>query len=479
MISKDEIMAFANETGLAPTVVEKDYVLGWLLAGIYKNAILSSSWIFKGGTCIKKCYFETYRFSEDLDFTLKDQSHLEAGFLTEQFSSISNWIGENVGLVIPSDRSKFDIHPNKRNTISCEGRIYYESYFVAGKRELPKVKVDLTADELLALPPVERKIFHGYSDDPDEGISAKCYSFEELFAEKVRALSERGRPRDLYDVVNLYRNENIPTPSVLRDLLGKKCAFKNIATPTLDGILIFKDELLANWEPMLGHQLPALLSIDTYLEALPAFFSWLERITPSIGSTSISIPSILNSVSTEGAAYRPRYGHLRLTNMRGESLEIIRFAAGNRLCVDLGYQGSTRRVEPYSLRETQAGNILLYAVKSQTGEIRGYRVDKIESASVTNQVFRPRYLVELSPSSQLSAPRRFGDTSSLGLPRRSGESMRSKSTRNSSGPKHQFKCSYCGKIFTKSTYSTSLNPHKNKSGWACPGRIGYFVKTIY
>ncbi len=475
MISKDEIMAFANETGLSPPVVEKDYVLGWLLAGIYQNDALSSSWIFKGGTCIKKCYFETYRFSEDLDFTLKDEGHLKQDFLNEQFSSISNWLSENVGLVVPPDRFKFDIYQNKRGTISCEGRIYYESYFVAGRRELPKIKLDVTADELLVLPPVDRKIFHGYSDDPENGISAKCYSFEELFAEKVRALAQRGRPRDLYDVVNLFRNENTPTASVLLDLLGKKCAFKNIAIPTLDTILVFKDELLANWEPMLAHQLPSLLNIDTYLEALPEFFSWLERISVS-GRAVTSASSLLKSVSTEGVIYRPRYGHLRLTNMRGGSLEIIRFAAGNRLCVDLRYQGSVRRIEPYSLRETQAGEILLYAVKSQTGEIRGYRIDRIEGASVTNQVFRPRYVVELSPSSQPSAPRSFGSSSSLGLPR---TTTRSRSTRSRSGPKYQYKCSFCGKTFTKGTNSSSLNPHNNKNGYPCPGRTGYFIKTVY
>jgi hypothetical protein len=31
---------------------------------------LSNQWVFKGGTCLKKCYIETYRFSEDLDFTV-------------------------------------------------------------------------------------------------------------------------------------------------------------------------------------------------------------------------------------------------------------------------------------------------------------------------------------------------------------------------------------------------------------------------
>lgn len=76
MINKDEIINVANETGLTPQVVEKDYILGWLLAAINKNEKLSKLWIFKGGTCLKKCYFETYRFSEDLDFTLKDIQHL-------------------------------------------------------------------------------------------------------------------------------------------------------------------------------------------------------------------------------------------------------------------------------------------------------------------------------------------------------------------------------------------------------------------
>lgn len=85
LITKNEIMAMANETGLQPGIVEKDYVLGWLLAAINANDALLDSWVFKGGTCLKKCYFETYRFSEDLDFTLTDVDHLEADFLARQF----------------------------------------------------------------------------------------------------------------------------------------------------------------------------------------------------------------------------------------------------------------------------------------------------------------------------------------------------------------------------------------------------------
>ena len=57
MITNREIANFAGEWQLAHHVVEKDYVLGWLLAGI-ANHPQTRSWAFKGGTCLRKCWFE-------------------------------------------------------------------------------------------------------------------------------------------------------------------------------------------------------------------------------------------------------------------------------------------------------------------------------------------------------------------------------------------------------------------------------------
>ena len=53
MIDKLEIADLARELSLDLHVVEKDYVLGWLLAGIAANPELSENWVFKGGTCLK------------------------------------------------------------------------------------------------------------------------------------------------------------------------------------------------------------------------------------------------------------------------------------------------------------------------------------------------------------------------------------------------------------------------------------------
>jgi predicted nucleotidyltransferase component of viral defense system len=56
---------------LTTHVIEKDWALGWVLAGIGAELELTT-WVFKGGTSLRKCYYETYRFSEDLDFTVVD-----------------------------------------------------------------------------------------------------------------------------------------------------------------------------------------------------------------------------------------------------------------------------------------------------------------------------------------------------------------------------------------------------------------------
>lgn len=65
VIGKQDILERAQEWQLRPSIVEKDYVLGWVLAAIAQHRESSTNWVFKGGTCLKKCYFETYRFSED------------------------------------------------------------------------------------------------------------------------------------------------------------------------------------------------------------------------------------------------------------------------------------------------------------------------------------------------------------------------------------------------------------------------------
>ncbi len=109
MISRQEIMDFSREFGLSPNIVEKDYLLGWVLAGISNHGELGAEWIFKGGTCLKKCYFETYRFSEDLDFTVKKADHCNQEFLINAFGEVADWVYEEAGIEIPLGASAVQV----------------------------------------------------------------------------------------------------------------------------------------------------------------------------------------------------------------------------------------------------------------------------------------------------------------------------------------------------------------------------------
>ena len=396
MIDRQEVMDLAREFGLAPNVIEKDYVLGWVLAGISAHPEIGQSWVFKGGTCLKKCFFETYRFSEDLDFTLTNPEHLSEPFLLTTFKQIANWIYDQAGIEVQGDGLRFETYTNPRGNASAEGRVGYRGP-MQRRGDAPRIKLDLTNDELLVLEPATREVHHLYSDRPAVGINVRCYAFEEVFAEKIRALAERERPRDLYDVVHLFRHDELrPDRSLVFSTLEQKCAFKGIEEPTIQTLASHpaRAELEAEWGNMLAHQLPALPAFDQFWKELPGVFDWLHG-----GAEKIARPSL--QMHTPGAgivdeAWRPpsmsHAWHAAIP------LEIIRFAAANRLCVDLTYKGTRRLIEPYSLRRTQDGNLLLYAVKHETGEPRFYRVDRIQRAEATQVSFTPQYLIELTPS---------------------------------------------------------------------------------
>lgn len=396
MIDRREIIDAATALGLNPHVVEKDYVLGWMLSGIYRHKALAENWIFKGGTCLKKCFFETYRFSEDLDFTLTDKNHINEEFLKPVFAEISEQIYEETGIELPVDRQDFEIFTNPRGNLSCQGKISYRGPVSPQGKNLPRIKLDLTADELVVLPAVQLPIYHPYSDAPAEHIMVHSYAYEEAFGEKIRALAERMRPRDLYDVINLFRNADArPSASVLLDVLRQKCEFKGINVPTLADLEPHKSDMEGAWSAMLAHQLPALPPVDTFWDVLPEFLDWLN------GGAAPEVPAAF-TIGAGEKILRERTLRLPVSGTARSSIEIIRFAAANRLCVEMDYvdlsgNRSTRRIEPYSLRRTSEGHIILHAHDVNKDAHRSFRLESIQGARTTNQTFIPRYEIELTP----------------------------------------------------------------------------------
>ncbi|TME85312.1 MAG: WYL domain-containing protein [Chloroflexi bacterium] len=392
MIPSRELLELRTEWALDVGVIEKDYVLGWLLAGVANNNDLAQGWLFKGGTCLRKCYYETYRFSEDLDFTVVSVGLDVPETLLPIFRSIRDWLAEESGIQIIIDESTFRRRQNLRGNPTTEARIAYRG--PNPPRTLPKVKIDITADEAVVDQPVLRPIGHQYSDTIPARTSIRCYSLLELFAEKLRALAERCRPRDLYDVVHMHRHPDLigRAPEV-GAALARKCTHAGIAVPTLEAIRSspLRQEVEAEWTNMLGHQLPRPLPpFANFWSGLDDVFSWLagQRV------------AVVPRRAEMGANLDPAWVAPRAitTWRRGFPFELIRYAGANRLKIDIDYQAEDgrwgpRRIEPYSLRRTRDGNLLLFVVNDR-GQLRGYRADRIAGVRPTEEAFSPRFLVE-------------------------------------------------------------------------------------
>jgi predicted nucleotidyltransferase component of viral defense system len=181
VIPKRDLQQLRAEWTLDIGVMEKDYVLGWLLAGIAQHSALAETWMFKGGTCLRKCYYETFRFSEDLDFTVIDGGPDDPDDLRRIFGEIAEWLQEESGIELTLDDHSFQRRQNRRGKPTTQGRIAYQG--PNPQPTSPKVKLDITTDELLVERPELRLIGHPYSDAPLPTEAVLCYSLTELFGE--------------------------------------------------------------------------------------------------------------------------------------------------------------------------------------------------------------------------------------------------------------------------------------------------------
>ena len=196
---------------------------------------------------------------------------------------------------------------------------------------------------------------------------------------------------------------------------------------------------------MLNHQLPALLPVSAFWEALPEIFDWLHgQAVPVLAAITLG---------ANDALVRERIVDLPAGSIGQSVIEIIRFAAANRLLVEIVYrdkQGnrSTRAIEAYSLRRSLAGDVLLMAARADNGQPRGYLVSSILGAKPTQNTFSALYPIELTPSGLQSIPRKSTSSSGLTVPRTSVR--RASSFRSvAAGPTYVFRCPGCSKTFNR------------------------------
>jgi len=210
MIKPQEISRKASKEGVRPQQIEKDYIISWVLWGIYNHGILKDALIFKGGTCIKKIFIEDYRYSEDIDFTLDPtlEKTLSDEDIYKAFNEIFVSIKEaaNIDLSIPEDSKEVHESGSLKFFIDFIGPL-------GGKSD--HIKTDIGKGEKLEFEVVQRTMLNDYSDIEEEGeVTILSYSLEEIVIEKMAALMGRTIPRDLYDFEYLTNTEGIELQDV-------------------------------------------------------------------------------------------------------------------------------------------------------------------------------------------------------------------------------------------------------------------------
>jgi len=217
MIKPGEIQQKAREVGVRDQQIEKDYVLSWILKGIAQHEQLSKTIVFKGGTVLKKIYFEDYRFSEDLDFTL-----LKNEITNEQIFAWFNEVFEYV-----KEESNIPLTIVDNNEHADGGINFYISYTgpLGGQGNNKRVKVDVSRSEQLEYTPVIKDVIVGYSDLEEHQLL--CYSLEEVLVEKMRTVMQRMQARDFYDIWFLLEQHSMDAAFHMKEF-AKKCASKNL-----------------------------------------------------------------------------------------------------------------------------------------------------------------------------------------------------------------------------------------------------------
>jgi len=460
MIKKEEVEAKAREFDLHAANVERDYVFGWLLAGIYTVSDLKDILILKGGNCFRKGYFINTRFSNDLDFSA--QSAIDEKLLLQELNKVCDFAQNASGVIFEKDRNRVE----EKLTIDKErkvyqAKLYFKDFYGNPDNITISVRLDVTQYDKIYLPVQTRFLIHPYSDESDCRAEIRCVKIEELLATKLKCLLQRRHSNDLYDFVySIFINKEV---DVNRSEIVKTFLKKTIFEPNpgvVKGLLLELpfEVFRAIWNKYIICPKQSRLDFDFVIQN---FKRSIEELFEPF------------TLGYRQLAYFPA----RLRNP-------IIDAGSNLTLIKLTYDGIRREVEPYSLvykrRKDGYGQEYFYGFDRTGGRTSGPGIkcfvhSKIQTVEITDQRFEPRFPIELFKAGE------YGDKAYFRSPysRPRIRTRIKRTNRLESGIIYIIECNYCGKRFKRSKYDTKLNEHKDKYGNRCYGRFGYLIDTIY
>lgn len=279
-LGRHDLVGVANSLGVPPEVVEKDYLLSYLLAGIAAVPDLGGL-RFKGGTALKKMYFGDYRFSEDLDFSAVDtpSGTLDPLIAAARQATIERLASRGHFQILIDRLPERGPHPAGQDAFRVLVALPWQ------RTPLVRIKIEVTGDEPVLLPAPRRNLLHGYEDigEQFEAVQLATYALEEIVAEKLRAILQtqqrltlrgwnRPRARDYYDLWRILTERGRELrPALVRQILPAKLAVRGVAYASVDNFFtpVVLTETRRHWRSNLAAFVPAIPDVDTVLTTLP------------------------------------------------------------------------------------------------------------------------------------------------------------------------------------------------------------------
>jgi predicted nucleotidyltransferase component of viral defense system len=303
---------FVNEVASIQNIkrtdlIEKDLILHQVLIDLSKNFFFRDNFAFKGGTCLAKCYLDYFRFSEDIDFTWKNQRVFEGKsqkevrrYLSEVIDSIGE-IFEAIAKVrgldfrcLKEDRKYVELTGGDK---TCTFKVWYQSE-VLGRKSFLKVQINFV--EKLCYPFKSAELKSLISGDYKElvmlypeyqeytqKISFDVYDCREILAEKIRAiLTRKGtKARDFLDVYSIHKEFGISLEEIFSCALEKTNFTLNLYARYRENL---KDKRLTvlstpfNWGEEKGLLLKEIDEKD--------FYKFIEKLRDFIKKVIESLP---------------------------------------------------------------------------------------------------------------------------------------------------------------------------------------------
>jgi len=276
MIPRAELQRLAALAGVRVELQERDYVLGCFLLALAQQPALAEHLAFKGGTALRKIYFPTFRFSEDLDFTVLQA--LPEDTLQAQVREVCHRVTADFG--VPMQIALWKQSRDLPGEEAYRARVGYVGPLGQPGPDPARITLDLTGYETVILPAESRPVLHPYSDAPARSLMVRTYCLEEMLAEKLRALLRRSYPRDLYDVWYLLTVQREHLDQVrLRHIVAAKFQHKGYTLDSVEALLRLarRPGMEVAWERSVAHLAPVPLTYAEMLAALePLLQEWLE-----------------------------------------------------------------------------------------------------------------------------------------------------------------------------------------------------------